>query len=215
MNEQELNNLLNYYYWFYSTITQSLAALIGIVGVFVIFRIQLLINVIENKTKDLQQLVNTERWTALGVLNPASIYEDMSISINKIIQSLTNTISNYENMIQKNIRNSSSQQGSGNLNEELQRKKQSIKDRINTLNSQKSFIDGQKALKDRITQSAKILIVILIVLLIGGIICLSMVEIICQSAYWSKTLIPCTVILLSVALYLLSRLCWISLKTEP
>ena len=214
MSGQELIELQSHYYWFYSTIAQSLSALIGIVGLFAIFRIQMLVNIIESKTKDLQLLVNQEQWQALGVLTSTSIKENISVSIQKIVNQLLNSVSQYDNMIKQNIKNTKNQQTSANSTNDLQANRQKLTDRINELMIPESAIIKLKTIKHKITHSAKILIAMLIALLIGSIICLSLVKIICQSLYWSKALIPLTMILLSSTLYLLGRLCWISLKTD-
>lgn len=216
MSEQELFKLLlDHHYWFYSTIAQSLSALIGIVGVFAIFKIQLLVNIIESKARGLEELVKTDRWVTHGIFESEPLSDTIENNMKEIIKDHTRKMEKFENTIQRNIKDSKDRgEDIGTSNNAPIANKKETQNRIKILKKYKSDIDKPIELKHRITHSAKILIASFILLLIGSSICLALVKDICQSSYWSKALIPLTIVLLLGALYLLFRLCWISLKTE-
>ncbi len=207
-----LTNLMIDYNWFFSTLSQSLASLIGISGLFIVYRLQIQENRLTEAVRALQRYLSKhdpEKLFYLEKEETIELAENKIAERERLIVEQTGILKGFE----EKLKNKQGLQSS--LENEIANCKNRIQDDNNTilnLNIREKAITGIESYKNIILQSALVTIVYLTVLFFLSMVGLMYSKYLEKNTKLGNDCILSTFILLFIGLILLLICCAESLN---
>ena len=196
------------YNWFYSTLSQSLAAMIGVVGMFIVYRLQIQQDNINN---------------ALSILKKQAGGYDAAdyshLSLDEMINLAKNKIKYIKDCIEKDEKHIQELSNDNNKTEdEIKRKVNTIlssiqgfKERLSEFEIKIKSVEDMDKHKHRIKWLAFPTILWLVVLFILNILGLAFSSFFSQNQFWGITSVIIILLLLLMGLFLIVWCCGVSL----
>jgi len=207
----------NAYYWIYSTIAQSLAALIGISGVFAVFRFQMLENEISKSIQNIKDFINEiHSWVSpeVGVMSEEGLIQKAQEIINRVDKNIeTNEVEERE--LQSDLNGGMESAFRIGVEGKIKELKDTKKNELYKRNEMKYRKEKPFKLRDHrrnMTSMALILISYLIFVFLCSIIGLVFSEFPVIETEWRFNFLIFVIGLLIYGLFLLFRFCKISLN---
>lgn len=207
------------YHWFFGALSQSLAALIGIVGMFIVYRLQIQQGNINDSLKNLQMYLSAKERN-----NPDDF---LHLTARETFLKVDETIGQYRSLIQGEDRTIAGIERA--LREGKADKSTYSRERGNSLARKEGYerlIEGFEERKMRvrlrreyrgvIKRSAFATIFYLCLLFLINLTLLSLCDFFKSSVWWGKITVAVSLVSTVIALGFIVRCCWISLDMgEP